>query len=117
MQESNFELLNAATTNAVGNWVWLRLGLYYLDVNDIKSAVNSLRTAVRVNPGDIRCWECLGDAYYARGAYTSALKCYQKCLEMNPSSVYAALQIAYIKQVMLIKNSCAAKQKRSFIDV
>ncbi|XP_065220863.1 tetratricopeptide repeat protein 37 [Planococcus citri] len=95
---SNYELLSSVTSAGSANWVWLRLGLHYLDVNNLRSAVDSLRTAVRLNPNDSRCWECLGDAYYTRGSYISALKCYEKCLELNSSSIYATLQIAFVKQ-------------------
>ncbi|KAG8336234.1 Tetratricopeptide repeat protein 37 [Homalodisca vitripennis] len=44
-------------------------------------------------------WEALADAYMARGANGSALKSYQKVLELKPGAFYPALQIATIKQM------------------
>jgi superkiller protein 3 len=45
------------------------------------------------------CWESLGDAYMVRGAYTAALKSFQKVLELNPKALYGAIQVASIKLV------------------
>lgn len=44
-------------------------------------------------------WESLGDAYAARGSYNSAIRVFQKILELSPSNSYAQLQIALIKTV------------------
>ena len=32
------------------------------------------------------CWECLGDAYLARGSYNSALRTFKKALEVSFNS-------------------------------
>lgn len=45
-------------------------------------------------------WESLGDAYAARGSYNSAIRVFQKILELSPSNCYAQLQIALIKTVI-----------------
>lgn len=42
-------------------------------------------------------WESLGDAYAERGSYNSAIRVFQKILEMQPDNLYAKLQIALIK--------------------
>lgn len=47
------------------------------------------------------CWESLADAYYGRGAYTSALKSYQRVLELDPDAIYPAFQMGTIKQVSM----------------
>jgi len=44
-------------------------------------------------------WESLGDAYAARGSYNSAIRVFQKILELSPDNSYALLQIASIKTV------------------
>ena len=41
--------------------------------------------------------ESLADAYFQRGSYTSALKAYEKVLELRNGSLYPRLQIASIK--------------------
>lgn len=50
------------------------------------------------------CWESLADAYWARGAHTSALKSYQRALELSPGSLYPMIQLANIKLVRIIIN-------------
>mgnify|MGYP002716370588 FL=1 len=45
-------------------------------------------------------WECLGDAYFAQGAYTSAIKSYQKTLDLESNSIYPIFQIARIKHMI-----------------
>lgn len=42
-------------------------------------------------------WESLGDAYAARGSYNSAIRVFQKILEMESDNTYAKLQIAIMK--------------------
>lgn len=42
-------------------------------------------------------WESLGDAYAERGSYNSAIRVFQKILEMQPDNLYAKLQIALIR--------------------
>ena len=37
-------------------------------------------------------WECLGDAYLNRGSLTASLKSFNKAIELNPESTYAAYQ-------------------------
>jgi len=44
-------------------------------------------------------WESLADAYLIRGAHTSALKSYQRALQLNPGSLYPMIQLANIKLV------------------
>lgn len=45
------------------------------------------------------CWEALADGYLAKGAFTSALKCYEKALELSEHALYPTLQTAFIKKV------------------
>lgn len=44
-------------------------------------------------------WESLGDAYAERGSYNSAIRVFQKILEMQPDNLYAQLQVALMKVV------------------
>lgn len=44
-------------------------------------------------------WESLADAYLIRGAHTSALKSYQRALQLTPESLYPLIQLANIKVV------------------
>ncbi|XP_066249141.1 superkiller complex protein 3 isoform X2 [Euwallacea similis] len=85
------------TTNI---WAWLQLGLTYLEQANANSALEYLRIVIRIQPENAHCWESLADAYFSNGAYTSALKCYQKALNLARTSLYSALQVAYIKKIL-----------------
>nr|CAD7262121.1 unnamed protein product [Timema shepardi] len=103
--EESIQLLNYVTQKAgIGGarWAWLRLGLCHTELGNYQEAIDSLRIAIRSNPNDSHCWESLADAYYARGAYTAALKSYQRVVELSPGAVYPAYQIASINQAKAI---------------
>lgn len=46
-------------------------------------------------------WECLADAYFARGAYTCALRSYQRAFQLDPETFYPLIQLANIKLVSI----------------
>ncbi|XP_012257142.2 tetratricopeptide repeat protein 37 isoform X1 [Athalia rosae] len=99
--EANMQLLQGVTMYGSGpKWAWLQLGLHYLDQDEPEQAVRSLRNAIRSDPNDNICWEILADAYLEKGAHTSALKSYQRALELSPGSVYSMIQIANIKLML-----------------
>lgn len=98
-------------------WVWLLLGTHRQRAGRFNDAVTAFRVALREQPADVRCWMGLADTYRERGSLQSALKVYQKCLEMkrartadaNASSsftqcddeyVYAQLQVACLKSAV-----------------
>ncbi|XP_067838960.1 superkiller complex protein 3 isoform X2 [Heptranchias perlo] len=81
-------------------WAWLRRGLYYIRINQNSQAVADLQAALRADPKDSNCWECLGEAYLSRGGYTATLKAFTKASELNPNSVYNIYKIAAIKQIL-----------------
>lgn len=60
----------------------------------------SLQAALRADPGDWVCWECLGDAYLNRRSFTAALKAFGKAQQLQPSSIYSVYQAAAIKQTL-----------------
>nr|DBA23398.1 TPA: hypothetical protein GDO54_014314 [Pyxicephalus adspersus] len=96
-------ILSAVTEKAnagTAKWAWLRKGLYYLRVGQHSKAVSDLHAALRADPKDSNCWECLGEAYLSRGGYTTALKSFMKANELNPDSMYNAYKIASIKQIL-----------------
>ncbi|EDW01165.1 tetratricopeptide repeat protein 37 [Drosophila grimshawi] len=74
-----------------------KLGLHFLQVNKLDNAIQCFRLAIN---HDCKCmiyWESLGDAYAARGSYNSAIRVFQKILELSPLNCYAQLQIALMK--------------------
>ncbi|XP_050293501.1 tetratricopeptide repeat protein 37 isoform X2 [Anthonomus grandis grandis] len=101
--ESNLSLLTSLTQGYADKstiWAWLQLGLTYLEQGDPVKALEYLRMVLRIEPENVHCWESLADAYFAKGAFTSALKCYQKSTDLSQYSLYAALQVAYIKKIL-----------------
>ncbi|KAG5897490.1 hypothetical protein JTB14_031114 [Gonioctena quinquepunctata] len=105
--QKNFDasdnLLQSLATGSITpktSWAWLQLGLSYLEQENYSSAIDNLRLLVRIEPDSTNYWQALGDAYFVRGSYTSALKCYQKSLELSNNALYPSLQIANIKKTL-----------------
>ncbi|NP_001086571.1 tetratricopeptide repeat protein 37 [Xenopus laevis] len=96
-------ILTSVTERAdagTAKWAWLRRGLFYLRVGQHSKSVSDLHAALRADPKDSNCWECLGEAYLSRGGYTTALKSFMKASELNPDSIYSVYKIASIKQIL-----------------
>ena len=52
-------------------------------VNDDPSkAIVCLQSVLRTDPNNLNAWESLADAYFNRGSFTSALKAYDKVLQL-----------------------------------
>ena len=65
------------------NWAHLRLGMHYLATDDPSKAIVCLQTVLRTDANNLNAWESLADAYFNRGSYTSALKAYDKVLQLH----------------------------------
>ncbi|XP_045562596.1 tetratricopeptide repeat protein 37 [Salmo salar] len=87
-------------TPGSAKWAWMRRGLYHLKVGQHPQACADLQAALRADPQDWVCWECLGEAYLNRRSFTSALKAFAKAQLLNPSSIYSLYQTAAIKQTL-----------------
>ncbi|KAK7934130.1 hypothetical protein WMY93_005026 [Mugilogobius chulae] len=87
-------------TPGSAKWAWMRRGLYYLKVGQHQQAIADLQAALRANPEDWVCWECLGEAYLNRRSFTAALKAFTKAQQLQPSSIYSVYQAAAIKQTL-----------------
>ncbi|KAK1174217.1 tetratricopeptide repeat protein 37-like isoform X1 [Acipenser oxyrinchus oxyrinchus] len=101
--ESALAILRTVTEQAsagTAKWAWLRRGLYNLKMNQHSQAIADLQAALRADPKDSICWECLGEAYLNRRGFTAALKAFTKANELNPKSIYSIFQIAAIKQIL-----------------
>ncbi|KAK1176552.1 tetratricopeptide repeat protein 37-like isoform X1 [Acipenser oxyrinchus oxyrinchus] len=102
-KESALAILRTVTEQAsagTAKWAWLRRGLYNLKMNQHSQAIADLQAALRADPKDSICWECLGEAYLNRRGFTAALKAFTKANELNPKSIYSIFQIAAIKQIL-----------------
>ncbi|KAJ0041718.1 hypothetical protein NL108_008022, partial [Boleophthalmus pectinirostris] len=87
-------------TPGSAKWAWMRRGLYYLKVGQHQQAIADLQAALRADPEDWVCWECLGEAYLNRRSFTAALKAFTKAQQLQPSSIYSVYQAAAIKQTL-----------------
>ncbi|XP_047446786.1 tetratricopeptide repeat protein 37 [Mugil cephalus] len=96
-------ILQSVTEKATpgsAKWAWMRRGLYYLKVGEHQQAIADLQAALRADPEDWVCWECLGEAYLNRRSFTAALKAFGKAHELQPGSIYSVYQAAAIKQTL-----------------
>ncbi|XP_069034465.1 tetratricopeptide repeat protein 37 [Embiotoca jacksoni] len=87
-------------TPGSAKWAWMRRGLYYLKIGEHQQAVADLQAALRADPEDWVCWECLGEAYLNRRSFTAALKAFGKAHQLQPCSIYSVYQAAAIKQTL-----------------
>ncbi|KAM9392610.1 superkiller complex protein 3 [Pholidichthys leucotaenia] len=87
-------------TPGSAKWAWMRRGLYYLKLGEHQQAIADLQAALRADPEDWVCWECLGEAYLNRRSFTAALKAFGRACQLQPSSIYSVYQAAAIKQTL-----------------
>ena len=95
--EENLSFLTSITSKGGANWAQMRLGFHYLAVDEASKAIICLQTVLRTDKNNPKVLESLADAYFQRGSYTSALKAYEKVLELRKDGLYPRLQIASIK--------------------
>nr|XP_054508451.1 SKI3 subunit of superkiller complex protein isoform X6 [Agelaius phoeniceus] len=101
--DTALSILNEVTEKArpgTAKWAWLHRGLYYLRTGQPSQAVADLQAALRADPKDSNCWESLGEAYFNRGSYSTALKSFRKASELNPELVYSIYRAAALEQIL-----------------
>lgn len=101
--DTALEILQSVIQKATpgsAKWAWMRRGLYYLKVGQHQQAITDLQAALRADPQDWVCWECLGEAYLNRRSFTAALKAFNKAQQLQPLSIYSVYQAAAIKQTL-----------------
>lgn len=79
---------------------FFQLGLHHLAQQSYDNAITALRNSLKYDKENTECWEALADAYLARGSFNSALKVFEKSVELNPKNYYAKLQIAKVKYIL-----------------
>ncbi|KAL2091868.1 hypothetical protein ACEWY4_011666 [Coilia grayii] len=101
--DSALAILTSVTDRATpgsAKWAWMRRGLYYLKISQHQQAITDLQAALRADPLDWVCWECLGEAYLHRHSFTAALKAFTKAHQLQPLSIYSLYQMAAIRQTL-----------------
>ncbi|KAJ8029553.1 Tetratricopeptide repeat protein 37 [Holothuria leucospilota] len=102
-KELALQMYNNITSKApagTAKWAWFRLGLYHFKFGDPTEAIKSFQCALRADPKDKQCWECLGDAFIKRGSYSAAERVFTRALELGGPTTYCQYQIASIKQML-----------------
>lgn len=118
LKDADFDLLNTAQKNisAHETWISFRLGLHYLNRRDWENAINNFRNVVKSDRTNITAFECLADAYYSRGSFTSALRAYNKIMVLNPSkSCHCLTRIGYIYSLLTQYEEAIATFEKVFI--
>ncbi|XP_041977159.1 tetratricopeptide repeat protein 37 [Aricia agestis] len=101
-KDADFELLiNSSQTIQGETWNSFRLGLHYLNRREWENAIAKFRDVIKINQSHVLAFECLADAYFSRGSFTSALKAYNKVISMDPSkSVHCLTRIGFIHSLL-----------------
>lgn len=101
--EQNLALLENSVKSVDGHHqksAFFQLGLHHLGQQNYDNAITAFRNSLKYDTANEKCWESLADSYFGRGSYTSALKVFEKSVELNPENSYAKLQIARIKFIL-----------------
>lgn len=102
-KETDFELLSNFVKEASINdtWVSFRLGLHYLSKREWDNAIINFRNVIKVNQHDTTAFECMADAYYSRGSFTSALRAYNKVMSIDSGkTIHCLTRIGNIYSVL-----------------
>lgn len=103
LKDADFELLNAAQKNVEGNvtWISFRLGLHYLNRRDWENAIINFRNVIKNEHNNTIAFECLADAYYSRGSFTSALRAYNRVMILDPGkATHCLTRTGYIHNLL-----------------
>ncbi|GBF94747.1 hypothetical protein Rsub_07630 [Raphidocelis subcapitata] len=73
-------------------WARARLARLQLEARECAAAAAGFQAAIRAAPRDAALWEGLGAAYQALGRHSSALKSYERALELEPGRLYSLAQ-------------------------
>uniref|UniRef100_A0A673LBR1 Tetratricopeptide repeat protein 37-like n=1 Tax=Sinocyclocheilus rhinocerous TaxID=307959 RepID=A0A673LBR1_9TELE len=113
--DSALTVLQSVTERATpgsAKWAWMRRGLYHLKTGQHQQAIADLQAALRADPQNWVCWECLGEAYLNRRSFTAALKAFDKAHALQPTSIYSLYQTAAIKQILGRFKEAAAEYRQ-----
>lgn len=101
--EQNLQLLENSVKSVDGahqKSAFFQLGLHHLGQQNYDNAITAFRNSLRYDTENVKCWESLADSYMGRGSFTSALKVFEKSVELNPKNSYAKLQIGKLKFIL-----------------
>ncbi|CAO3617593.1 unnamed protein product [Mucor hiemalis] len=79
-------------------WAWRRMGYVHMNSTSYNEAIFCFQKALRTDTSDIRCWEGLAEAYSRAGRFVAALKAFGRATTLDPTSVHANNEQAYVQQ-------------------
>ncbi|CEJ03839.1 hypothetical protein RMCBS344292_17814 [Rhizopus microsporus] len=79
-------------------WAWRRMGHLNLNQKSYNDAISCFQKALRADTSDVRCWEGLAEAYSRAGRFVAALKAFGRAIQLNPRSIHANNERAYVQQ-------------------
>ncbi|KAG2232766.1 hypothetical protein INT48_001120 [Thamnidium elegans] len=79
-------------------WAWRRLGYINMNTSSYNQAIVCFQKALRTDTSDVRCWEGLAEAYSRAGRFVAALKAFGRATNLDPTSVHASNEQAYVQQ-------------------
>ena len=94
-----FDSFTSKSPSGSAIWAWVRLGLLNLKSNADRAVV-CFQHAIRGGSNISHYWECLAEAYFTKGSFTSSLRAFTKALELDPSSLFCKFKIAKIRQML-----------------
>lgn len=116
-KEADFELLNSLTKNVstIETWINFRLGLHYLNKREWENAILNFRNVIKSDHKNTTAFECLADAYYSRGSFTSALRAYNKVMSLDSDkAAHCLTRIGYIHSLLTQYNEAIATFEQVF---
>ncbi|XP_075969671.1 tetratricopeptide repeat protein 37 [Anticarsia gemmatalis] len=116
-RDADFELLNTLSKNVstIEPWINFRLGLHYLNKREWENAILNFRNVIKSNQNDTTAFECLADAYYSRGSFTSALRAYKKVMTLDPEkAAHCLTRIGLIHSLLTQYNEAVSTFEEVF---
>ncbi|KAI1299392.1 Tetratricopeptide repeat protein 37 [Halotydeus destructor] len=107
--EKSIGVIERSDNAQVKKLFWFKLALLYSkrkDENSLNKSSTCLQNCLRLDRRDDRVWQSLGEVYFARGSYVSAVKAFQMAIQTRASKVegskdeYAELRIAECHRVL-----------------
>lgn len=80
-----------------------KLGLCFDAKKMVDESIKCYQKCVRIKNDDRRVWQCLGQAYFNRGSYVNACKCFMKAVQLRASddkTFFEELRLGEIKMLL-----------------
>ncbi|KAI8329610.1 hypothetical protein EDC96DRAFT_489511 [Choanephora cucurbitarum] len=79
-------------------WAWRRMGYVNMKTHAYNEAIICFQKALRTDTSDVRCWEGLAESYSRAGRFVAALRAFDRATQLDPHSIHAHHEKAYVQQ-------------------